>query len=73
MGLKAHVQMFTYLSHYLAEHGYVFALASVERPLLRIIRMYGMKVEVLSEPMYYFGGMLTPIYIHLFDRLEESE
>ncbi len=73
LGLHAHIQMFTFISHYLAEHGYVYALASVEKPLLRIIRMYGMDVQVLSKPMYYFGGLLTPIYIHVFDKLEDAE
>lgn len=73
LGLNAHIEMFTFISHYLAEHGYVYALASVEKPLLRIIRMYGMDVQVLSKPMYYFGGLLTPIYIHVFDKLEEME
>jgi len=73
LGLNAHIEMFTFISHYLAEHGYVYALASVEKPLLRIIRMYGMNVQALSKPTYYFGGLLTPIYIHVFDKLEESE
>ena len=73
LGLNAHIQMFTFISHYLEEHGYVYALASVEKPLLRIIRMYGMNAQALAKPMYYFGGLLTPIYIHIFDKLEDSE
>ncbi len=72
LGLNEHIQMFTFISHYLRGHGYAYALASVEKPLLRIIRSYGMDVQVLSKPMYYFGGLLTPICIHVFDKLEEA-
>lgn len=73
LSLQAHIQMFTFISHYMADNGYLYALASVEKPLLRIIRMYGMDVRTLSKPTYYFGGLLTPIYIHMFDKLEDAE
>jgi N-acyl-L-homoserine lactone synthetase len=73
LSLQWHVTMFEFISLWAVEHGIQQALASVEKPLLRILRMYGMDVSVLSTPKYYFGGLLFPILINAFDKLEEIE
>lgn len=67
---EEHAAFYQFISDYARAHDYKYALASVDKFLLRLLRSYGMDIEELDVPSYYFGGELYPILINTFDKLE---